>query len=88
MLAYARSYLLEFIPAKTVIPQSGGTVTLVLNDDTVLSVQPNGNFETRPSGTAGPYEKAVQTPQGLVYAPLGANGQAYLVPIVTEIPNV
>ena len=48
-----------------------GGVTVSNPDGTVLSVQPNGTFETRPGGTAGPYEVAQQSGQDLIFRPAG-----------------
>lgn len=43
---------------KSVNPQPDGSITLTLdNVGNVLSCQPDGSFQTRPKGTAGPYEK-------------------------------
>jgi|SRR6266850_95681 len=53
----------------------------------VLSVQPNGQLQTRPAGTTGSFERAVVTAAGLVYRPIGPDGQTYLVPYVTDAPN-
>ncbi len=47
-------------------------------DAGVLSVQPDGRYETRPSGTAGAYEVAQQEPGKLVYRP----GQTYVIATV------
>jgi hypothetical protein len=63
------------------------TVTYPVGSNTVLSMQPDGTITTAPAGTAGPYELAVRLPDRLVYAPLGANGTAYLLPYVDQIPN-
>lgn len=63
------------------------TVTYPVGTDTVLSMQPDGTIATAPQGTAGPYECARRLPDRLVYAPLGANGTAYLLPYVDQIPN-
>jgi len=53
----------------------------------VWSCQPEGHFELRPEGTAGPYEIALKQGDRLVYAPLGADGNVYLVPFAGTIPN-
>lgn len=38
--------------------QDDGTVTFSYDDGSVLSVQPNGDWQQRPSGSNGQYEKA------------------------------
>jgi hypothetical protein len=65
------------------------TVTYPVGADpkTVLSAQPNGTFLTVPFGTEGPYERARLKPDRLVFAPLGSDGTAYLLPYADQIPN-
>lgn len=60
------------------------TVTYPVGADTVLSVQPDGTIQTRPHGTAGPYERAVLTGDRLVYE---SGGHYYLLPYAAEGPN-
>lgn len=60
----------------TINPVPGG-VTVVNPDGTVLSVQPDGRFESRPAGTAGSYEVAIVDGSDLVYNP----GTPYVVPM-------
>ena len=69
-------------------PQPNGTVTLVANSTTgaVLSVQPDGSWQTRPAGTAGPYETAGLNGNVLTYCPDGAHIYAYL--FMPTVPNV
>jgi hypothetical protein len=50
-------------------------------------VQPDGTIETRPAGSAGPYETAMLQVDRLVYAPTGTGGAVYLLPYVGVIPN-
>jgi hypothetical protein len=64
------------------------TVTYPAGASTVLSVQPDGTLETRPAGSAGPYETALLKVDRLVYAPIGDAGPVYLLPYSDEIPNV
>lgn len=47
-------------------------------DGDVLSVQPNGSFQGRPSGTAGPYEVYTLSAKGYVYNPV--KGVTIIVP--------
>lgn len=66
------------------------TVTYPMGSDTVLSVQPpDGVFETRPAGTAGPYELGLrQAGLGrIVYAPQGSEGPTFVLPYSDAIPN-
>lgn len=63
------------------------TVAYPAGASTVLSVQPDGSMETRPAGSAGPYETAILAGDRLVYAPTGVEGAVYLLPYAAEIPN-
>jgi len=62
------------------------TVT-VIGSGEVLSVQPDGSIQTRPSGSAGPYEVALLDRDRLIYAPLGAAGAVFILPYCPAIPN-
>jgi hypothetical protein len=64
------------------------TVTYPVGSDTVLSAQPDGTWTLVPFGTEGPYERAIVKPDRLVFAPLGPDGAAFLVPYTDVIPNV
>lgn len=66
----------QFLVAARLIEQDDGTVTVELPDGAVLSVQPDGRLETRPPGTAGPYERALPWGSVLVYVPDGQRGYA------------
>lgn len=76
------------IPAGALNPQPNGTVTLTINNTTmeVLSVQPDGSFETRPPGTTGAYEIAYVNGNTLVYCPDGQH--VYVFPYFKDCPNV
>lgn len=50
--------------------------TLTNPDGTVLSVQPSGQYETRPAGTAGEYEVAEVAGSTRIYRP---GGQIHIV---------
>jgi hypothetical protein len=53
--------------------------------DTVLSVQPDGTYQTRPRSAIGAFESAVHTGAFLVYdqyADFGAPGIAWVIPMV------
>lgn len=60
----------------------GVTVTYPRGETTVLSIQPDGSAQTRPEGTAGPYELAQVSGNALVYTPLGNTGQVWILPLV------
>lgn len=67
------------------------TVTYPVGSDTVLSVDEHMQWSTKPQGAAGPYECALQpyaSPDRLVYAPKGRDGEAFLLPYTNAIPNV
>ena len=80
---------IEAIHSHQLNPQSKGQVTVnyPAGTATVLSVQPDGSVQTRPSGANGPYELARVQGSSLVYAPGGVNGKAYLIPFAASIPN-
>lgn len=56
-----------FLPGS--INHVDGGVTISTADGAVLSVQPDGSYQTRPAGTAGPYELAQQAGDKLIYSP-------------------
>jgi hypothetical protein len=66
-----------------------GTVTVVLTSGKNLSVNPDGSFTESDKNDA--YERAVQTPRGLVYWSThqqhGVYVGGWLVPIETQLPN-
>lgn len=53
----------------TVIPQNNGKSTLANPDGTVVSIQPDGTRQTRPAGTAGPWELCTIQGALAVYEP-------------------
>lgn len=50
----------------TLVTVDGGVVISTASGE-VLSVQPDGSYQTRPSGTAGPYEVAERDGKDLIY---------------------
>jgi|SRR5262245_35328646 len=54
--------------------------------DDVMSMQPDGSWQTRPKGANGPYERCKKTAAGAVYRPV-VPGVARLVGVATEVPN-
>lgn len=87
MIAIGSASIVTMVLAEKLNPQPDGSVTVTFprGASTVLSVQPDGRFETRPAGTSGPFERAILTPQGLVFSPTSA--VAFLVPYVPKVPN-
>lgn len=63
-----------------------GTKRPAIPDD-VVSVSPDGKIEGRVAGTANAYERAVQKPDRVIFAPLGSAGNVYIFPYVDELPN-
>lgn len=82
------SVVLDAIPAGSLNDLGNGFYSLTINATTgdVLSVQPDGTFQTRPKGTAGPYEQAGLNGTFLVYCPDGAH--VYALPWFERVPNV
>lgn len=64
---------IPWTPAGDLNPLPDGSYTLTINNSTgeVLSVQPDGSWQTRPKGTAGPYERAFLDGGLLTYCPDG-----------------
>jgi len=55
--------------------------------DDVLSMQENGSWQTRPAGTAGPFERCCRTTAGAIFRPRGTEGKTYLVAVAADAPN-
>jgi hypothetical protein len=81
MIAFAQSPILAFETGELIPGQDPGTFAVVwpLGSDTVLSVQPDGRYETRPRTAIGPWESAKKIGDKLVYNSAGA---IHVVPIV------
>lgn len=71
------------IRIKSLKPSSAsGKVLAITPDDLVGSVQPNGTFETRPSGTDAAYEQCIEAQNLLLYEPVPGMRYAYAYRIV------
>lgn len=89
MSAIGRASLVtDLIAAGSLNLQADGFYTLTIDNTNgdVLSVQPDGSFQPRPKGTAGPYEKAGLNGNTLVYCPEGKT--VYALPFFEKVPNV
>lgn len=82
------SIVTDALAAGALNAQPDGFYTLTINASTgdVLSVQPDGEFQTRPKGTAGPYERCGLNGNALVYCPVGQ--AIYVLPYFASVPNV
>lgn len=82
MIALTTAPILAFALGD-LIPQGGTryTVNWPHGATTVLSVQPDGSYQTRPQGTAGAYEVCQKSGDKLVFSPR-SDGTVYVVPII------
>lgn len=66
--------------------QPNGLYTLVVDNSTgaVLSVQPDGSWQERPAGTAGPFELCALNGNALVFNP---NKQPFAYAYFASVPN-
>jgi hypothetical protein len=62
------------------------TVRLYPEGTEVISIQPDGRIETRPEGTAGPFEVCLVGADRLVFAPKDVYGAVYLLPYTSVLP--
>jgi hypothetical protein len=53
----------------------------------VLSVQPDGSYQTRPLGAAGPFERCKVQGSGVIFRPKGTEGPPFFVPLALDWPN-
>ena len=68
MSAYIGKSLLETFDLITEHPQGNGIFTLSYPNGDVISIQPDGSLQTRPSGTAGPFEWCSISDKGYLYS--------------------
>jgi len=85
MYGLSTNHLNTLVPVRK-HDRGDGTFSLVLPDDTVISVQPDGTVEPRPPGTSGAWETCIIEGNLATYAPLGAGGLAYVFSL-SVIPN-
>lgn len=73
----------------TLNPQPDGTFTVSNLDGTVVSVQPDGSEESRPGGTAGPFEKFIRNGEmGFFFAGTAFNSTTVHPYVIVEtLPN-
>lgn len=71
MIALSTTPLTPMRLAQTLLQQSDGVFTVSNVDETVLSCQPDGTLQTRPKGTAGPYELCTVVGGYLTFTPAG-----------------
>jgi hypothetical protein len=81
MIAFATQPILAFETGDLIPGQAPGTVAVIwpAGSDTVLSVQPDGRYETRPRTAIGPWESAKKVGNKLVFQP---GGKVYVVPLI------
>jgi len=81
---------IPYFCADRLLKNDDGTVTVVLTNGKHLSVNPDGSFGESDKNDA--YERAIQTPRGLLYwstyqQPRGVYVGGWLVPVETTLPN-
>ena len=79
MIAYATQPILAFKTGDLISGSLPDTFAVLLDDDNVLSVQPDGSYQTRPRATLGAWESARKVGDKLVYL---SDGQVHVVPII------
>ena len=75
---------ITFIARERLNKGPNGTAIVVNSDGTIVSVQPDGSIQSRPAGTAGPYETAKIDGNKLVYH---SGGHIYAFALLNEVPN-
>lgn len=84
MIAVGTTPLTTLQMAQSLIAQNNGQFTVGLIDGQVLSCQPDGTFQTRPTGTNGPYELCTVNGSFLTYNPAGT---PFTFAYVATVPN-
>lgn len=64
-----KEFLFEVVKIKKLYLLENGRVTVILPNDEVMSVQPEGQVETRPAGTQGAWEQAELCGDLLIFTP-------------------
>jgi hypothetical protein len=86
VIAISSAPLVVMRPAAQLIAQDGQgkLFTVSLADGEVLSCQPDGTFQTRPSGTNGPWELCTLSGNYLTFNPAGV---PFTFAYVASVPN-
>lgn len=84
MIAYGTTPLTPLKAASQLLAQDNGQFTVSLTNGEVLSCQPDGSFQTRQPGTAGPYELCTVNGGYLTFNPAGT---PFVFSYVASVPN-
>ena len=81
MIVFARAHILAFERGDLLPGNEAGTVAVRWPKDghTVLSVQPDGSFQTRPDTAIGPWESAKKIGDKLVFR---IEDKVFVIPII------
>ncbi len=80
MIAFASAPILAFSLGDKIAVDGGVAIVWPAGSNTVLSVQPDGSYQTRSRSAIGSWETARDLGDKLVYVP---DGHVYVVPLVT-----
>lgn len=81
MIAFATTPIIHFQLGNLVTaPQGGDFYSVQLSDTEVLSVQPDGTYSMRPTGTFGVYEVCQKVGNNLVYRPTAS--AVFVIPLI------
>lgn len=84
MIAYGLTPLTPLKAANQLLAQPNGQFTVSLMNGEVLSCQPDGSLQTRPAGTAGPWELCTVNGGYLTFNPAGT---PFTFAFVASLPN-
>jgi hypothetical protein len=80
MIAFASQPILNFSQTGDLIALGNDYYAVRVSPTEVLSVQPDGRYETRPQTAIGPWETAKLNGDKLVF---NSDGHVYVIPMVT-----